>query len=209
MASFRLSIRAYKNVTKIFCRTTNENEMGRFAKLLLRLPGEILLINPPVANPQLPILDMSFRPKTISNSDLKQPSPHFFEAKDCLTSWYSFSSCNLFNFAALRSIGLRCMEHLFFLRIVGEVSFTSHIWKYASSKYMASSQKLLLYYFELDLSFFITMKVHHLNFSGEHQRDWLASLWFAGGRPGLNWDLWHGQKWSEKVPAVKIARPEN
>ena len=186
-------------MTEIFCRTTNENEMGRFAKLLLRLPGEILLISD-----QPPSCQSSICP-----SGPKLPSPHIFEAKDCLTSWKSFSSCNLFNFAALRSIGLRCMEHLFFLRIVGEVSFTSHIWKYASTKYRASSQKLLLYYVELDLSFFITMKVHHLNFSGEHQRDWLTSLWFAGGRPGLNWDLRHEQKWSEKVPAVKIARPEN
>ena len=41
-----------EDVSKISCRTTNENEMGRFAKLLLRLPGEILLINPPVANPR-------------------------------------------------------------------------------------------------------------------------------------------------------------
>ena len=29
----------------MFCRTTNENEMGRFAKLLLRLPGENILIH--------------------------------------------------------------------------------------------------------------------------------------------------------------------
>ena len=41
-----------KCVNKIFVRTTNENEMGRFAKLLLRLPGEILLL-PHVARNRL------------------------------------------------------------------------------------------------------------------------------------------------------------
>jgi len=54
----QLRERVYASLEE-YTRTTNENEMGRFAKLLLRLP-------------------------------------------------------------ALRSIGLRCMEHLFFLRIVGE-----------------------------------------------------------------------------------------
>ena len=119
----------------------------------------------------------------------------------------SVSSCNMINFSALRSIGLRCMEHLFFLRIVGEVSITSfHISSLiiCVNKVLFSPQKPVesIILFKLE-------KKHHLNFSGEHQRDWLTSLWFAGGRPGLNWDLWHsGQKWSENVPAVKIARPE-
>ena len=67
-----------------YTRTTHENEMGRFAKLLLRLPGKL-------HKDRTELL----RPKRTSAEH------HFY-------------------FPALRSIGLRCMEHLFFLRIVGE-----------------------------------------------------------------------------------------
>ena len=123
------------------CRTTNENEMGRFAKLLLRLPGENILIHHFCLTSwkswdcnlrrsygsaaQLPILKLSLCWTKLNQTLTQNSLPSFLLPNTaCLTSWKS--SCYIFLLAALRSIGLRCMEHLFFLRIVGEVSITSY-----------------------------------------------------------------------------------
>ena len=69
-----------------YTRTTHENEPGRFAKLLLRLPGDII------------------------------------ERKYCFVF-------NFLSLSALRSIGLKCMEHLFFINIIGDsgVGLDAHL----------------------------------------------------------------------------------
>ena len=70
-----------------YTRTTHENEPGRFAKLLLRLPGDI------------------FREEIFAQFSTKLSLP------------------------ALRSIGLKCMEHLFFINIIGDsgVGLDAHL----------------------------------------------------------------------------------
>ena len=197
--------------------------MGRFAKLLLRLPGENILFFPdhfflgPVRTnilihhfcltsrkswdcnlrrsygsaAQLSILKIPLWWTKLYQTLTQNSLPSFLLPNTaCLTSWKS--SCYIFLLAALRSIGLRCMEHLFFLRIVGEVSITSY-------SLISCSNKIYLFLYLHFLS-------KELYFSGEHQRHWLTSLWLVGGRPGLNWDLW--QKWSNKVPAPWILRDQ-
>ena len=136
--------------------------MGRFAKLLLRLPGEKILLISPVDNLQ----NDPVGTKTVLNFDPKK-SFQFLSRK------YSKSFI-----AALRSIGLRCMEHLFFLRIVGEVSFS-----FFNDMRQQNCRNLLSVGS-------VIFSSNDETFSGEHQRDWLASVWPAGGRPGLSWDLW-------------------
>ena len=149
--------------------------MGRFAKLLLRLPGEMTLLRS-VANPRNPPLQN----KNIFDFDTSNLSA----AKDFIKPWKP--SCNTFLFTALRSIGLRCMEHLFFLRIVGEVTSDS-----------------LITYNKETCTFFLKNVFY---FSGEHQRDWLTSLWLVGGWTGLNWDLWTADKsdWTKFQPPCEL-----
>ena len=86
--------------------------MGRFAKLLLRLPGRNWMIFHRVWNYSFPGLIFVIRFRNIFS---RFNIPH--------------QILKYFLLSALRSIGLRCMEHLFFLRIVGEVIQTSYFHK--------------------------------------------------------------------------------
>ena len=206
------------------CRTTNENEMGRFAKLLLRLPGENILFFP-----------AHFFLGPVRTNILIH---HF-----CLTCWKSWD-CNLrrsYGSAAqlpILKISL-CKTKLNQTLTQNSLPLvlwpkTVHILKIVflhlsprspplhwspmyGTSLLPSHCRRGLHHFLLfdnmqqqDPSFPQQRNLHFLSkelcFSGEHQRHWLTSLWLVGGRPGLNWDLW--QKWSNKVPAPWILRDQ-
>ena len=111
-------------------RTTNENEMGRFAKLLLRLPGRTWMIFHRVWNYSFPGLIFVIRFRNIfSRFNIPHQILKYFRIFSKRIFNIPHQSLKYFLLSALRSIGLRCMEHLFFLRIVGEVIQTSYFHK--------------------------------------------------------------------------------
>ena len=183
------------------CRTTNENEMGRFAKLLLRLPGENILIHH-FCLTCWKSWDCNLRRSYGSAAQLS-----ILKIPLCWTKLNQTLTQN--------SLPLVLWPKTVFLHL-SPCSPPLHWSPMYGTSLLPSHCRRGLHHFLLfdnmqqqDPSFpqgNLQFLSKELCFSGEHQRHWLTSLWLVGGRPGLNWDLW--QKWSNKVPAPWILRDQ-